>query len=84
MERSGRLKSHGKRPDIKGLLFPPATRHLLRKHALWHAELRFPEPVTGPLMVGDGRFLGLGLFEVLPQQIDVLAFLVALTWHTFA
>ena len=44
------------------------------QHALWHAELRFPEPVTGPLMVGDGRFLGLGLFEVLPQHIDVFAF----------
>lgn len=29
---------------------------------LAHVELTFPEPVHGPLVLGDGRFLGLGLF----------------------
>ncbi len=29
---------------------------------LTHAELVFPAPVEGPLVLGDGRFLGLGLF----------------------
>ena len=31
------------------------------KHTLWHVELRFSTPVPGPLIVGDGRFIGLGL-----------------------
>jgi len=31
------------------------------EHALWHVEFRFPEAVTGPLVIGDGRFCGLGL-----------------------
>lgn len=32
------------------------------KHALWHAALVFDRPVVGPLTIGDGRYLGLGLF----------------------
>ncbi len=32
------------------------------KHRLWHAELRFETGIRGPLLIGDGRFLGLGLF----------------------
>ena len=31
------------------------------KHALWHVELRFSTAVPGPLIIGDGRFCGLGL-----------------------
>lgn len=31
------------------------------KHALWHVELRFSTAVPGPLIVGDGRFCGLGV-----------------------
>ena len=31
------------------------------KHALWHVELRFPYAVPGPLIIGDGRFCGLGV-----------------------
>ena len=31
------------------------------KHALWHVELQFHEAVQGPLLIGDGRFCGLGL-----------------------
>jgi CRISPR-associated protein Csb2 len=29
--------------------------------ALWHVEILFDEPVTGPLLIGNGRYLGLGL-----------------------
>lgn len=29
--------------------------------ALWHARIEFAEPVAGPLLLGDGRYLGLGL-----------------------
>lgn len=42
--------------------------------ALWHAEVHFPEPITGPLILGNGRFLGLGLFEVISQDHDVIVF----------
>jgi CRISPR-associated protein Csb2 len=39
--------------------FAPDTR--FAKERLWHVELTFAEPVGGPLVLGDGRFLGLGL-----------------------
>ncbi|WP_026340606.1 type I-U CRISPR-associated protein Csb2 [Thioalkalivibrio sp. ALJT] len=28
----------------------------------YHVEITFAEPCTGPLLIGDGRFMGLGLF----------------------
>ena len=31
------------------------------KHALWHVELQFAHAVPGPLIIGDGRFCGLGV-----------------------
>lgn len=31
------------------------------KERLWHVEISFGVPVEGPLLLGDGRFLGLGL-----------------------
>jgi CRISPR-associated protein Csb2 len=39
--------------------FAPGTR--FAKERLWHVELAFAEPVRGPLIIGDGRYLGLGL-----------------------
>ncbi|PTR09908.1 type I-U CRISPR-associated protein Csb2 (plasmid) [Cereibacter azotoformans] len=46
------------------------------KHSLWHAEVEFLEPVEGPLLLGNGRFAGLGLMR--PAQDgaknDILAF----------
>ena len=36
------------------------------KHALWHVQLRFREMVSGPMVIGDGRFCGLGLMEPTP------------------
>ncbi len=31
------------------------------KEQLWHVEIAFKEPVDGPLLIGNGRFLGLGV-----------------------
>lgn len=31
------------------------------KHRLWHVEVEFHEGIHGPLVIGDGRFLGLGI-----------------------
>lgn len=39
--------------------FAEGTR--FQKKRLWHVEITFSAPVKGPLVVGDGRFLGLGL-----------------------
>lgn len=33
------------------------------KHAKWHVEIVFAEPVQGPLILGNGRFAGLGLMR---------------------
>ena len=43
-------------------------------HALWHVALTFAAPVTGPLLLGDGRYLGLGLMRPAPPPQGVLAF----------
>lgn len=48
----------------------PGTEHAacyelpdyLRRYPTYHVELMFSEPMAGPLCVGGGRFLGLGLF----------------------
>ena len=40
-------------------LFAEGTR--FEKERLWHVEVAFAVPVEGPLLLGDGRFLGLGL-----------------------
>jgi CRISPR-associated protein Csb2 len=39
--------------------FAEGTR--FEKERLWHVEIAFGLPVEGPLLLGDGRFLGLGL-----------------------
>jgi CRISPR-associated protein Csb2 len=39
--------------------FAEGTR--FEKERLWHVEIVFSVPIEGPLLLGDGRFLGLGL-----------------------
>ena len=41
---------------------------------LHHAEVCFPDAVSGPVVLGDGRFLGLGLFEPVLEAPAVHAF----------
>ena len=50
--------------------FVTGTR--FRSNRLWHVELEFEKGVTGPLLVGDGRYLGLGLFEPVRREPCVL------------
>ena len=38
------------------------------KHRLWHVEVQLDGPVAGPLVLGDGRFLGLGLMAPAPRE----------------
>jgi CRISPR-associated protein Csb2 len=62
--------------DAKGArveAFARGTR--FAKGRLWHAEVAFEAPVSGPLVIGDGRFLGLGVLapHVTTTGIHVLA-----------
>jgi CRISPR-associated protein Csb2 len=41
--------------------FAPGTRFV--KERLWHAEITFARPAIGPVIIGDGRYLGLGLMQ---------------------
>ena len=54
--------------------FAPGTR--FQKERLWHASVTFPKPVAGPLLLGDGRFLGLGLMSPETPTSDLLAFTI--------
>jgi CRISPR-associated protein Csb2 len=40
-------------------LFGTGTR--FAKERLWHVGITFTSPVSGPVVIGDGRFLGLGV-----------------------
>ena len=39
--------------------FAEGTR--FEAHRLWHVRMRLRTPISGPVVLGDGRFLGLGL-----------------------
>ncbi len=45
--------------------FAPGSR--FAKERLWHVEITFSQPITGPLVIGDGRFLGLGVMVPIQQ-----------------
>ena len=45
--------------------FAPGTRFPQRR--LWHVEICFSDLVAGPLVIGDGRFLGLGVMSPVPH-----------------
>ena len=46
--------------------FAPGTR--FAKETLWHASITFADRVKGPLLLGDGRFIGLGLMGPADEQ----------------
>lgn len=54
--------------------FAEGTR--FAKERLWHVRIRFDREVRGPLVVGDGRFLGLGVFAPVPRAPAILGFRV--------
>jgi len=64
--------------DAKGALaqdFATDTRFDARR--LWHVELVFAQPIRGPLLAGNGRYLGLGLMTPVEQTEGVCAFAIA-------
>ncbi len=40
------------------------------KHCLWHVLLELNDQITGPVCIGDGRFLGLGLMRPVVATTD--------------
>jgi CRISPR-associated protein Csb2 len=54
--------------------FADGTR--FSKHQLWHAEIEFAEPVHGPIVLGSGRYLGLGLMAPVRKAEGVFAFAI--------
>jgi CRISPR-associated protein Csb2 len=54
--------------------FAPGTR--FPKERLWHVEVALNTPQRGPLVVGDGRYLGLGLMRPVRQTGGILAFAI--------
>lgn len=47
---------------------PFAGNTRFSKHSLWHVKIEFTTPVSGPLVIGNGRFLGLGLMAPVRGQ----------------
>ena len=48
------------------------------KERLWHVEITLPKPLRGPLVIGDGRYLGLGVMAALKDASrDVVSFRIA-------
>ncbi len=64
------FEAHGERVEA----FAPGTR--FAKERLWHVEIVFSAPVAGPVIIGDGRFLGLGVMAPVRTQQGVYAFQV--------
>jgi CRISPR-associated protein Csb2 len=54
--------------------FAPGTR--FAKERLWHVEITFAKPLRGPLLIGDGRYLGLGLMAPARHADGVLGFAI--------
>lgn len=52
-------------------VFPPLVQGTRQgdgvRRRLVHAVLRFPEAIEGPVLIGAGRFLGLGLMRPVPE-----------------
>ena len=47
-----------------------AIQPRFNKHSLWHVALELNDPITGPICIGDGRFLGLGLMKPVSAPTD--------------
>lgn len=52
-------------------MFAPGSR--FPKERLWHAEITFATPVSGPLILGDGRYAGMGLMAPSGRNVGVHA-----------
>ena len=54
--------------------FADGTR--FSKHQLWHVEIEFTEPLSGPVVLGNGRYCGLGLMAPVRKTEGIYAFAI--------
>jgi len=47
------------------------------KERLWHVDIELDEPINGPLVIGDGRFLGLGVMRPVREAPTIHAWRIA-------
>lgn len=64
------FQAKGKRVES----FAEGTR--FAKERFWHVEITFDRPVSGPLVIGDGRFLGLGLMAPVTTVAEAHSFFI--------
>ncbi|HUE86642.1 MAG TPA: type I-U CRISPR-associated protein Csb2 [Vicinamibacterales bacterium] len=55
-------------------LFAAGTR--FSKERMWHVEVTLDRGVAGPLTLGDGRFLGLGVMRPVEQRVGLFVFAI--------
>ncbi|WP_417847150.1 type I-U CRISPR-associated protein Csb2 [Thalassoglobus sp.] len=61
--------------DQRGIRVEPFTEGTrFSKHGLWHSTIEFDRPVSGPIIVGNGRFVGLGLFRPISEPNRAICF----------
>lgn len=59
--------------ELRADEFAAGTR--FPRERLWHVSIEFERPIDGPLVLGDGRFLGLGIMAPRPEsKLGVHAF----------
>lgn len=54
-----------------------ASETRFSKHQLWHVEIEFAELVSGPIVLGNGRYLGLGLMAPARKTEGVYSFAIS-------
>lgn len=64
------FESKGQRSEA----FARETRFV--KERLWHVEVALAQAIRGPLLIGDGRYLGLGLMAPVRRTEGIFAFAV--------
>lgn len=64
------FEANGERVEM----FAKGTR--FAKERLWHVEIAFREPIAGPLVIGDGRFMGLGVMAPVAGDRGILAYVI--------
>ena len=60
------------RKGVRAEDFAVGTR--FSKHCMWHVEIKFRKVHRGPLIIGDGRYAGLGLLVPMGNCEDIWSF----------
>lgn len=59
----------GRAPFLRGaedaLLYRPGAPHYLANCTMYHMRIRWNQPMPGPIVLGSGRYCGLGVFAAM-------------------